>query len=52
MAAKPGQEKQVGGLIPFENNRKWQPFLVKQKLALKQTNVGSSVPAAEEETFL
>lgn len=31
VTAKPSQEKQVGGLIPFENNRKWQPFLGKTK---------------------
>lgn len=29
MTAEPAQAEQVGGLIPFENNRKWQPFLVK-----------------------
>lgn len=29
---KPSQEKQVGGLIPFENNGKWQPFLGEMSL--------------------
>lgn len=32
VTAKPRQEKQVGGLILFENNRKWQPFLGKTGL--------------------
>lgn len=44
LTAKPSQEKQVGGLIPFANNRKRQPFLSETRACWKQTNTGCAVP--------
>lgn len=52
VTAKPSQEKQVGGLIPFENNGKRQPFLGETRACCEADGCWiCSTPGAEEKTF-